>query len=183
MAELIHILGDGPLARELAYYCQRGNIEAGLAGPHEEDQLPAWAQCVIGVGDPKLKRKLADKFYRLMNWPTLDFGAGGAWELGPGAVVAPGCRGTLNISIGAHSYLNLNCTVGHDVKIGRFCQINPGVNISGGVQIDDGVLIGANVSIREGVRIGEGATVGMGSVVLRDVAPGVTVAGVPAKEL
>jgi serine O-acetyltransferase len=43
-----------------------------------------------------------------------------------------------------------------------------------------GVLIGANASIIGNIEIGEGAKVGAGSVVMKDVPPHVTVAGVPA---
>jgi sugar O-acyltransferase (sialic acid O-acetyltransferase NeuD family) len=158
-------------------------MEAQLVGQRDERSLPAGANCIVGVGDPGLKRALAEKFDWLVNYSGWDFGDGGSWKLDKGAVVAPGCRGTVNITVGAHSYINLNCTIGHDARIGRYCQINPGVNISGGVRIKDSVLIGTNASIREGVTVGEGAIVGMGAVVLRDVPPGVTVAGIPAEEL
>jgi serine O-acetyltransferase len=43
-----------------------------------------------------------------------------------------------------------------------------------------GVLIGANASIIGNIEIGEGAKVGAGSVVMKNVPPHVTVAGVPA---
>ena len=43
------------------------------------------------------------------------------------------------------------------------------------------MLIGANAVVIEGVRIGEGAVVAAGSVVIEDVAPGMVVAGVPAR--
>jgi serine O-acetyltransferase len=43
-----------------------------------------------------------------------------------------------------------------------------------------GVLIGAGAKILGNVEIGAGAKVGAGSVVLRDVPPNCTVAGVPA---
>lgn len=48
-------------------------------------------------------------------------------------------------------------------------------------KIDDGVLISAGAKILGNIRVGEGAKVGAGSVVLKDVAPHTTVAGVPAK--
>lgn len=48
-------------------------------------------------------------------------------------------------------------------------------------KIGDDVLIGACASILGNIRVGEGCRVGAGSVVLRDVPPGRTVAGVPAK--
>lgn len=48
-------------------------------------------------------------------------------------------------------------------------------------KVDDGVLISAGAKILGNIRIGEGAKVGAGSVVLQDVPPHTTVAGVPAK--
>jgi acetyltransferase-like isoleucine patch superfamily enzyme len=46
-----------------------------------------------------------------------------------------------------------------------------------------GASIGSGAAILCGVTIGEGAMVGAGAVVTRDVAPGTTVAGVPARVL
>ncbi len=48
-------------------------------------------------------------------------------------------------------------------------------------KIRHGVLLGANASIIGNIEIGEGAKVGAGSVVMKDVPPHVTVAGIPAK--
>ena len=48
-------------------------------------------------------------------------------------------------------------------------------------KVRQGVLIGANASIIGNLEIGTGAKVGAGSVVMKDVDPHVTVAGVPAK--
>jgi acetyltransferase-like isoleucine patch superfamily enzyme len=52
-----------------------------------------------------------------------------------------------------------------------------------GPTIEDEAMIGANATLLPGVRIGRGATVGAGSVVTRDVEPGVTVVGSPARPL
>lgn len=48
-------------------------------------------------------------------------------------------------------------------------------------KVGDGVLISAGAKILGNIRIGDGAKVGAGSVVLEDVPPHTTVAGVPAK--
>lgn len=48
-------------------------------------------------------------------------------------------------------------------------------------KVESGVLIGAGAKILGNVRIGRGSKVGAGSVVLTNVPPHVTVAGVPAK--
>lgn len=49
--------------------------------------------------------------------------------------------------------------------------------------IEPGASIGAGATILPGLRIGRGAVVGAGAVVTRDVAPGVTVLGNPARPL
>jgi UDP-2-acetamido-3-amino-2,3-dideoxy-glucuronate N-acetyltransferase len=49
--------------------------------------------------------------------------------------------------------------------------------------IEDGASIGSGATILGGVRIGAGALVGAGAVVTRDVAPGGTVVGNPARPL
>lgn len=48
-------------------------------------------------------------------------------------------------------------------------------------KIREGVMIGAGAKILGNINIGKGAKVGAGSVVLNDVPPHVTVAGIPAK--
>lgn len=52
---------------------------------------------------------------------------------------------------------------------------------SGPIVIEDNVWIGARAIILKGVTIGRGAVVAAGSVVTKDVAPGATVGGVPAR--
>jgi serine O-acetyltransferase len=49
--------------------------------------------------------------------------------------------------------------------------------------IGDNVAIGAHAVVLGPVRIGDGATVGAGAIVTRDVPPGTTVVGVPARAL
>ena len=51
------------------------------------------------------------------------------------------------------------------------------------VVLRDGCDIGVGAIILPGVTIGENAQVGAGAVVTRDVAPGVVVAGNPAREI
>jgi UDP-2-acetamido-3-amino-2,3-dideoxy-glucuronate N-acetyltransferase len=47
--------------------------------------------------------------------------------------------------------------------------------------VEHGAALGSGVIVLGGIRIGAGALVGAGAVVTRDVAPGETVAGVPAR--
>ncbi|WP_049987775.1 acyltransferase [Halobellus rufus] len=54
---------------------------------------------------------------------------------------------------------------------------------TGEVVVGDGAMIGAKAVVLPGVTIGEGAQVAANSLVTRDVPPGATVAGVPARPM
>ena len=101
--------------------------------------------------------------------------------VGAGSAITAGTIITNNVQIGEHVVLNLGVTVGHDVVIGDHCVLSPGVHISGWVHIEDECYFGTGAVILPRVTIGRGATVGAGSVVTKDVAPGTTVVGVPAR--
>jgi serine O-acetyltransferase len=51
------------------------------------------------------------------------------------------------------------------------------------VNIGDGVLVGTGAQILQYINIGENAVVGSGACVVKDVEPGITVVGIPAKPL
>ena len=106
--------------------------------------------------------------------------------VGEGAVISPFVSLTSNIKIGKHFHANLYSYVEHDCEIGDFVTFAPGAKCNGNVKIEDGAYIGAGAVIRQGTSarkmvIGAGAVVGMGAVVTKDVAPGETVIGNPAR--
>jgi sugar O-acyltransferase (sialic acid O-acetyltransferase NeuD family) len=109
-------------------------------------------------------------------------------EIGEGALISPFVTLTSNIRIGAHFQANLYSYVEHDCIVGDFVTFAPRVACNGNVHIGDHAYIGTGAVLRQGrpgapLRIGEGAVVGMGAVVTKDVAPGTTVVGVPARPL
>ena len=108
--------------------------------------------------------------------------------LGAGAVVCAGSILTTNITLGEHVQINLDCTVGHDVRMGDFATLAPGVHVSGWVTVGRRAYIGTGASIINGTEdrplvIGDDAVVGAGACVTKSVDPGVTVVGVPARPL
>ncbi len=113
--------------------------------------------------------------------------------VGDGAIIrAPFfCDFGHNIRLEAGAFLNFGCVIldGAEVSIGEGAQIGPAVQIYAGSEPSRPVVIGARAwigggaVILPGVNVGEGAVVGAGSVVARDVAPGMTVIGNPAKPI
>lgn len=73
--------------------------------------------------------------------------------------------------------------VAHNVEIGKNCLIVALTCLGGGVIIEDGAYVGIGASIRNQMKIGEKAFIGMGAVVVKDVDPGVTVIGNPARPM
>lgn len=101
--------------------------------------------------------------------------------LGEGCLVAPGVILTRDVRIGAGVIVNYGSKVGHDCRIEDDVFLGPGAILTGDVHVGEGAMLGAGVVVTPGVRIGSGATVGAGAVVIRDVPPGVTSIGVPAR--
>lgn len=91
-------------------------------------------------------------------------------------------RGSIgNTVIGENSRIDNLVHIAHNVQIGKGVFVIAGAEISGSVKIGDKAWIAPNACVREGLIIGAGAVVGLGSVVVKDVAEGTTVMGVPAR--
>ncbi len=93
---------------------------------------------------------------------------------------------TSNIKIGKSFHANIYSYVAHDCVIGDYVTFAPAVKCNGNVTIEDHAYIGTGAIIKQGkpgqpLVIGKGAIVGMGAVVTKNVAPGTTVVGNPAK--
>jgi acetyltransferase-like isoleucine patch superfamily enzyme len=110
-----------------------------------------------------------------------------------------------NTAIGTSSVIEGTCTIGDNCRIQSMVFIPTHTKIGDGVFIgphavltndrypptgkpelkgpvlENNVTIGANVTILPFVRVGEGAAVAAGSVITRDVPPGMLAIGVPAR--
>jgi acyl-[acyl carrier protein]--UDP-N-acetylglucosamine O-acyltransferase len=79
------------------------------------------------------------------------------------------------------SVINMNCAIGHDCVIGAFASLAPGVSLGGHTQLGEGVDMGVNSCTIQGIQVGGGSVVGAGAALVRDVAEGCMVVGVPGK--
>jgi len=103
-----------------------------------------------------------------------------------GVVVCAGSILTVNIEVGPHVQINLDCTVGHDAVLEAYATLSPGVHISGNVTLERRSFFGTGAVTVNGfpgkpLVIGADSVVGAGAVVTRNVPPAVTVTGVPAR--
>ena len=94
-----------------------------------------------------------------------------------------GARIHSQVFVPEYSVLGEECWLGPQAVLtnARFPQ-SPGVKdaLTGPV-LERRAMVGANATLLPGVRVGAGSLVGAGSVVTKDVPPGVIVAGVPAE--
>lgn len=83
--------------------------------------------------------------------------------------------------VGEGCIVNTGAVVEHDCVLGDFSHVSPNAVLAGGVKAGALAWVGACASVRQLIEVGGGAVIGMGAVVTKDVLPGVTVVGNPAK--
>lgn len=148
------------------------------------------ARIAIGIGDPTTRRSIAEKCAQAgLSFATLwhkNVERSEFVEVGEGVIICAGSILTVNIELGAHVHVNLDCTIGHDVIIGDYSTLSPGVHVSGNVTIGKNVYIGTGANIINGTAekplvMGDGCVIAAGACVTGDTDPSTLYAGVPAK--
>lgn len=196
----IYIIGAGGLGKEVLWLSSFLKNQIEIIGLVDNDlnlksignfkllhELPENANAIIAIANTKHKLKLVienekkNTTYSSLIHPLSTLGS--TVHFGHGNIICQGVIGTVDLHIGNHILINLNCTIGHNSIISDYCSIMPGVHISGNVTIGEGTMIGTGAVILPNVNIGKWCRVGAGAVVTRDVPDGKTFVGVPAKEL
>lgn len=141
--------------------------------------------CVCAIGACETRKRVVERlrqigvnFYNAIHPSVImsDF-----VELGQDVIICAGSILTVNIKIGDHVHININCTIGHDAIIGSYCTINPIAAINGNNHLGEGVYVGTGATFIQGLSVGSWSTIGAGAVVTVDIPEKVTAVGVPAK--
>lgn len=144
-----------------------------------------YAVCAVGSSNVRKKiiEKLSDtsvKFATLVD-PSVLYS--NSVKIGEGAIVCAGTIITVNVNIGDHVIVNLDCTIGHDAVIDDFVTIYPSVNVSGNVLIGECSELGTGTQIIQGKKVISNTIIGAGAIVVKDCIESGTYVGSPAKKI
>jgi len=146
-----------------------------------------YVDAVVAVGDSAMRLSLIDMLTAQgFRTPSLIHPA--AW-ISPSASVGDGCVVMANATLQTDSELGRGCIVNsgaivdHDCKLADGVHVCPGASLGGGVHVGAGSWLGIGCSVIQSIRIGKHVTVGAGAAVINDIEDGLTVVGVPARDV
>lgn len=206
------IVGVGGFGREVAWLVERINMKDptwDLLG-FVDDNITLQSQLINGykvlgttdsvlnytdiyfvcaIGNAGVRKTIVDKitslnpdikFATLID-PTVEMSK--LVSIGEGAIICAHSIITVNIEIGKHVIVNLDCTIGHDAKLSDYVTLYPSVNVSGATLIGECTEVGTGTQIIQAKSIGHHSIIGAGAVVVRDIPDKCTAVGTPAKPI
>ncbi|GAB6122627.1 acetyltransferase [Dysgonomonas termitidis] len=142
---------------------------------------------IIAISSPKAKEEILKKMMSYdITFPN--FISRDAWiskkvKTGRGILIYPNSTVDFETEIEDFVTINAGCSVGHNVTIGRFSTLAPGVNLAGHTKIGEKADLGIGCCTIQKIKIGNRSIIGGQAMLIQDVEPGQTVAGVPAKTI
>lgn len=128
---------------------------------------------VIAIGENKIRKKIVERLkhknfkYPIIKHPSIHCAT--SVNLEEGTIIQAGSILSVNVNIGKHSYINFNCTIGHDSIIEDYVTLSPGVNLSGTNKIKTGVLIGTGTATKQNISIDEWSIIGGGTIIGKNI--------------
>jgi sugar O-acyltransferase (sialic acid O-acetyltransferase NeuD family) len=142
---------------------------------------------VIGIAAPKIKKviheKLKDKGFSFPSFISKNAWLSNQVSVGEGVIIYPGVAVNYETVVEDFVIINMNCAIGHNCHIAKYCALAPGVNLAGFTKMEECVDVGIGVSTRQNIFIGANTIIGGQSMLIKDVLTGTKVAGIPAKKI
>lgn len=186
--DVLKALGEAahPMAvfvEEDAFWKERMVLGIPVIRMHE---MQPGQQVVVAIAGPEERRRIVNELSPETDFATLIHPTAvlSEWvSVGKGSIICAGAKLTCNITLGRHTHLNLNTTVGHDTTADDFLTTAPGAAVSGNCTIGRQVYIGSNAAIREKLHITDHVTIGMGGIVVKHIEEAGVYAGNPVKKI
>lgn len=196
----IILLGRGGFGREVAAWIKarslpyhlKGFLDDTQDGPEvlgpirEHNPTPTdnvlYLVC-LGHGKPRtmLRRRLESRGAHFATLVFPEVTSASDLSTSRNSIFLGACSISNNVSLGNDILVQGFAIVGHDVLVGDGCTISNHAFIGGNAKLGASCTIHPHAVVLPHVVIGESAVVGAGTVVIKDVPPGATVFGVPAK--
>lgn len=206
----IYIIGAGGFGREVAWLIERINAVnptwniVGFIDDNENnwnttvgtyqvvggceyllEKSDVYAICAVGTAETR--KKIVEKFanssveFATLIDPSVILSS--TVKIGEGTIICAGTIATVDIEIGKHVIVNLDCTIGHDDIIHDFVTIYPSVNVSGNVEVGECTELGTGTQIIQGKQIVSNTIIGAGAVVVKNITESGTYVGNPTKKI
>jgi sugar O-acyltransferase (sialic acid O-acetyltransferase NeuD family) len=167
-----------------------GIIDGWAIGGRASDidlQLAHFDGIIVGIGNNTVRlewsRRLLDSGGRLVSIQDPSSRVSRHAAVGVGTYIAPHAVVNIGSTLGVACIVNTAATVDHDCMLSDGVHLSPGVHLSGTVAIGMRSWLGTASAVRNNVRIGADVVSGVGSVIVKDIADGLVVVGVPANPL
>lgn len=196
--ERIIIVGAGGLGREIAAGIRRyglpfeilGHIDDEKSGPHilgpiathEPVADVGYVTCFgDGTARHRVRTMLAARGARFTTIVSPTVLAVTPLDGLVNCLIVGACSISNDTTFGTDILIQTLAVLGHDVVIGDGVTISAHAFIGGNAILENRCTIHPHAVVLPKVTVGEGAVVGAGTVVIKNVPPGATVFGVPAK--
>ena len=138
---------------------------------------------VIGIGNNKIRKKIAEEYPELKYYTAIHPAAilSTNVKIGKGTVIMANAVINDSSEIGSYCIINTASVVEHDNCIEDYVHISPNATLCGTVKVGKETHIGAGAIIKNNISICGNVVVGIGAAIVKDIDESGTYVGVPGK--